>query len=149
MRTASSHVNARSAPGRGLADAVDTLVGRIDALAREVASLQTSVSSLRGERRGDGAAPSAGRRAAGRATATRAAAPRGTTAGAARRSNSPVTRSAVTSAIARLGSPTAAEIAAALSRRGLRVSGRAVRWVAEAAGATVSVGADGKRRYSL
>ena len=51
-------------------------------------------------------------------------------------------------AIGKLGNPTAGEIAAVLSRRGTPVSGRAVRWVAEAAGAKVTAGGDGKRRYS-
>jgi hypothetical protein len=50
----------------------------------------------------------------------------------------------------RLGRPlTAAELAAELSRGGQKVSGRAVRHIAKAAGAQIEVGEDGRQLYSL
>jgi hypothetical protein len=52
--------------------------------------------------------------------------------------------------IAKLGGEaTAAEIAAEITRNGVPVSGRAVRFLAERAGAQTVVGEDGQRRYRV
>jgi hypothetical protein len=72
---------------------------------------------------------------------------------AARRSRTRVTSQEVTAemvqaAIATLGGEaTAAQIAAEITRTGLTVSGRAVRFLAEGAGALGVVGENGRRRY--
>lgn len=60
-----------------------------------------------------------------------------------------VTEEVVRAVIGRLGSPTAAEIAGEITKAGTQVSGRAIRFLAERAGASVSVGDDGRRRYHV
>jgi hypothetical protein len=60
-----------------------------------------------------------------------------------------VTADVVRAVLAKLGEATAAEVASEITRAGVPVSGRAVRFIAERAGAHTSVGADGQRRYRL
>ena len=60
-----------------------------------------------------------------------------------------VTPQVIRATIGKLGPSTAAEIAAAISEAGVQVSGRAVRFLAERAGAQVGVDEDGQRRYRL
>ena len=55
----------------------------------------------------------------------------------------------VLATIGKLGSASASEIAKELSVLGDQVSGRAVRWLAERAGAATVVGEDGQLRYRL
>jgi hypothetical protein len=58
-----------------------------------------------------------------------------------------VTTEVVRAVIAKLGQGTAAEIASEITRAGVKVSGRAVRFLAERAGAETFRGDDGQRRY--
>jgi hypothetical protein len=60
-----------------------------------------------------------------------------------------VTNAVVCAALVKLGEATAAEIAAEITLAGAPVGGRAVRFLAQSAGATVRVGEDGRRRYRL
>jgi len=60
-----------------------------------------------------------------------------------------VTPAVVRAALGRLGVGTAAEIAKVISDNGTPVSGRAIRFIAERAGAQVEKGSDGQRRYRL
>lgn len=60
-----------------------------------------------------------------------------------------VTTEVVRAVIAKLGQGTAAEIASEITKAGVKVSGRAVRFLAERAGAETSRGDDGQRRYRL
>lgn len=60
-----------------------------------------------------------------------------------------VTAEVVRAVIAKLGQGTAAEIASEITRAGVKVSGRAVRFLAERAGAETFRGDDGQRRYRL
>jgi hypothetical protein len=79
----------------------------------------------------------------------------GGTAGAARASMqrratpASVTRDVVRAVIGKLGSATAAEIAAEISHAGAPVSGRAIRHIAKGAGAVMRPGDDGRMVYSL
>jgi hypothetical protein len=82
------------------------------------------------------AAPARRRRPRGRAAKGRATPPE-------------VTAEVVRAVIAKLGQGTAAEIAAEITRAGVKVSGRAVRFLAERAGAETFRGDDGQRRYRL
>jgi hypothetical protein len=60
-----------------------------------------------------------------------------------------VTSEVVRAVIAKLGQGTASEIASEITRAGVKVSGRAVRFLAERAGADTFRGDDGQRRYRL
>ena len=60
-----------------------------------------------------------------------------------------VTSEVVRAVLAKLGSATASEIAQEITKAGAPVSGRAVRFLAERAGAETFVGDDGQRRYRL
>ena len=55
----------------------------------------------------------------------------------------------VRAVLVKLGESTASEIAEEITLAGVRVSGRAVRFVAEQAGAEATVGEDRRRRYRL
>jgi hypothetical protein len=138
--------------------AAERLVVRIEALVNQVADLKADNVALRREvraavalleRAGDAAAPPrAARRAAppslrhvkGR---RRGKGPKG------RATPASVTPDIVLATIGKLGSATASEIARELSVLGDQVSGRAVRWLAERAGAATTVGEDGQLRYRL
>jgi hypothetical protein len=98
-------------------------------VAATAATLQTGVatqSASRGRRRSSRAKPSKGR-----------VTPK------------EVTIAVVRGAIVKLGESTASEIAAEITLAGAPVGGRAVRFLAEQAGATARVGDDGHRRYRL
>ncbi len=142
----------------------ERLVRRIEALVGEIAHLRADNEDLRQQIRdavamfdrastavGDSrprrrrrsiegaiapAAPAKRRRARGRAVKGRATPPE-------------VTAEVVRAVIAKLGQGTAAEIAAEITRAGVKVSGRAVRFLAERAGAETFRGDDGQRRYRL
>jgi hypothetical protein len=60
-----------------------------------------------------------------------------------------VTSDVVRAVLVKLGESTASEIAAEITNAGAPVGGRAVRFLAERAGATTRVGEDGQRRYRL
>jgi hypothetical protein len=144
------------------------MVGQIETLVEEMAALRADNQALRRElgdavammerasaalgglgvprRRGraNGTADGEGGRRAARAVVGR----RGK--GVKGRATPPeVTADVVRAVLAKLGEATAAEVAQEITRAGVPVSGRAVRFIAERAGAQTSVGADGQRRYRL
>jgi hypothetical protein len=140
------------------------MVGQIEALVDEMAALRADNDALRrelndavklmerassalgsgGGRRGRAAAPDGdGGRRAGRAAVAR----RGKVKG--RATPPEVTADVVRAVLAKRGEATAAEVAAEITKAGVPVSGRAVRFIAERAGAQTSVGPDGQRRYRL
>jgi hypothetical protein len=141
-----------------IVQAAERLVSRIETLVNQVAELKADNATLRREirealalieRAGDAAAPSR--------PARRAAVPAARHAKSRRRGKGPkgratpasVTPDIVLATIGKLGSATASEIAKELSGLGDEVSGRAVRWLAERAGAATVVGEDGQLRYRL
>jgi hypothetical protein len=151
-----------SAPERQspLVSAAQRLVARIETLVDEVAKLRADNAALRREVRAavalldgagtasrDGHHPGRGhalRTKAGTARRRRRArAPKGRATPAA------VTSDVVRAVIVKLGEATASEIAAEITAAGAPVGGRAVRFLAERAGATTRVGEDGQRRYRL
>jgi hypothetical protein len=141
--------------------AAQRLVSRIEVLVVEVAKLRADNASLRREVRdavalleAAGSAHSNGQRSA-RSRAAPAAKP-----GAARRRRrgrapkgratpAEVTSDVVRAVLVKLGEATASEIAAEITSAGAPVGGRAVRFLAERAGATTRLGEDGQRRYRL
>jgi hypothetical protein len=141
------------------------MVGQIETLVDEMAALRADNDALRrelqdavtmmerasaalstggGRRRGRAAADGDGGRRAGRAAVGRRA-----KAVKGRATPPEVTADVVRAVLAKLGEATAAEVASEITRAGVPVSGRAVRFIAERAGAQTSVGADGQRRYRL
>lgn len=142
------------------------MVGQIADLVAEVAALRTDNASLRadletaltmferssaalssgaahgGRRRKAGTTRRTGRAARSRAVAQSKRGRRG------RATPASVTPNVVLAVIGKLGEATAAEIAAEISRAGVPVGGRAVRHLAESAGARVVAGSDGRRRYT-
>jgi hypothetical protein len=139
-----------------LVSAAQRLVIRIEALVDEVAKLRADNASLRREVRAAVAlldTASDGHRAIrGRAVPTSKPA-----AGRRRRRRAPkgratpaeVTSDVVRAVLVKLGEATASEIATEITSAGAPVGGRAVRFLAERAGATTRVGEDGQRRYRL
>lgn len=118
----------------------DELRGAVDMFERASAVLGSADGVHRGRRARVAAEPRGrGRRSIGRRTSSR----RG------RATPSEVTPQVIRATLGKLGPSTAAEIAAAISEAGVQVSGRAVRFLAERAGAEVSIGEDGQRRYRL
>lgn len=152
--------------GPSLLHTAQRMVGQIEALVDEMAALRADNDALRrelqdavammerasaalgsgGGRRGrsSAAADGDGGRRAGRAVVGR----RGK-AVKGRATPPEVTADVVRAVLAKLGEATAAEVAAEITRAGVPVSGRAVRFIAERAGAQTSVGPDGQRRYRL
>ena len=140
-----------------LVNAAQRLVGRIEALATEVERLRADNASLREEVRQAVAlfdeAAGRGRRSVG---GTRVVTGRPVN-GRRRRGRGPkgratpaaVTSDVVRAVIIKLGEATAAQIAAEITAAGAPVGGRAVRFLAERAGAVTRVGEDGQRRYHL
>jgi hypothetical protein len=154
-----------------LVSAAQRLVGRIEALVDEVSKLREDNASLRREVReavalieaATAAAPNGHRAGRGRAALTakmvtparrrrRGRAPKG------RATPTDVTADVVRAVLVMLGEATASEIAAEITRARVQagvggtsspVGGRAVRFLAERAGATTRVGEDGQRRYRL
>ena len=177
-RTARTAEDAAPAPRRArdagadagqLTQTARRMVGQIEQLVTEIASLRRDNESLRAELRGAvamlekassalGGAVSGrarrGRRAAGAGDAD--AAPRARRSGRAtgraargRATPADVTPDVVRAVIGRLGPSTAADIAAEISKHTpTPVTGRAIRFLAERAGAIVE-SVDGQRRYRL
>ncbi len=141
--------------------AAQRLVARIEGLVVEVAKLRADNASLRREVRDAvalldtaGSVAVTGRRAVrGRAaTAIKPAAVRHRRRGRAAKGRATppeVTADVVRAVLIKLGESTASEIAAEITSAGAPVGGRAVRFLAERAGATTRVGEDGQRRYRL
>ncbi len=157
-----------SVGGPSLLQTAQRMVGQIEALVDEMAEIRADNDALRrelkdavammerasaalsggggGRRRGrtPAALDGDGGKRAGRAAVGR----RGK--GVKGRATPPeVTADVVRAVLAKLGEATAAEVASEITRAGVPVSGRAVRFIAERAGAQTSVGADGQRRYRL
>ncbi|MFN2569829.1 MAG: hypothetical protein ABR564_09560 [Candidatus Dormibacteria bacterium] len=154
----------QSEPGDGmvrspLVRAAERMVRQIEALVTEVASLRDSNAALRQELREalaaferSSAALSAGGTRHRRAAVTPAPSRRRRRRSAGskgRATPAAVTTDVVRAVIAKLGQATAAEIAGEITSAGVPVSGRAVRFLAEGAGAETFVGEDGHRRYRL
>jgi hypothetical protein len=140
----------------------ERLVRRIEALVDEIARLRADNDQLRQQLRGaielfDKAStalvePHPRRRSAPAAASIAAPARRrrARSRGAKGRATPPeVTTEVVRAVIAKLGQGTASEIASEITRAGVKVSGRAIRFLAERAGAETFRGEDGRRRYRL
>jgi hypothetical protein len=154
-----------TADGTSLLTAAERMVGQIEALVDEIAALRADNEGLRRElhdavtmmERASSALGSGGggtrRRARVEANGTRRAgrAPAGRRAKVVKGRATPaeVTADVVRAVLAKLGEATAAEVAAEITKAGVPVSGRAVRFIAERAGAHTSVGPDGQRRYRV
>jgi hypothetical protein len=145
-----------------LVNAAQRLVVRIEALVDEVAKLRADNATLRREVRAAvalldtagtglsdghrvvrGRAAPASKAIAGRRRRRRRRAPKG------RATPAEVTSDVVRAVLVKLGEATASEIATEITLAGAPVGGRAVRFLAERAGATTRVGEDGQRRYRL
>jgi hypothetical protein len=144
-----------------LVSAAQRLVVRIETLVDEVAKLRADNASLRREVRAavallDTAGTTAanghqalrGRPASAAKPASGRRRRRGRTA-KGRATPAEVTSDVVRAVLVKLGEATASEIAIEITSAGAPVGGRAVRFLAERAGATTRVGEDGQRRYRL
>ena len=143
-----------------LVQAAERLAGRIGALVNEVAALRAENTALRREVReavalldrvGTASAGDGLRRGGRlRQSITKPQRRRRRAKAAKGRATPPsVTGEVVRAVLAKLGSATASEIAKEITSAGAPVSGRAVRFLAERAGAQTFVGEDGQRRYRL
>ena len=142
-----------------LVRAAQRLVSGIEGLSAQVAELRAENASLRREVRDAVAlieragsatgelgsagravrrAPTPGRRRKRRAKGTKG-----------RATPASVTIEVVRAVLAKRGAATASEIATEITAAGAPVSGRAIRFLAERAGAQTFVGEDGQRRYRL
>ncbi len=143
-----------------LVRAADRLVGQIQTLVTDVEELRAENAALRKELRAAVGLlqraceavgnPAKAPRVARAAKKTRGR-PRGRAKNAARGRATPadVTPAVVRAVIAKLGVATASDIAAEISRAGVAVNGRAIRFFAEQIGAVTELGPDGRRRYRL
>lgn len=157
----------RSSP---LVQAAHRLAARIETLVEEVARLREDNATLRSEVReavdllegaGSGVAPGRSSRrgtvVAARTAAVNLRRRRRGRATKGRATPTDVTSDVVRAVLVKLGEATAAEIAAEITRARAEagvtgstpVGGRAVRFLAERAGATTRVSEDGQRRYRL
>jgi hypothetical protein len=151
---------ATSGPPSPIVQAAERLVARIEGLVNQVSALRAENATLRREVREavallerattagtDGASKKTGRRAAtapGKAhRRRRKKGPKG------RATPASVTAEVVRAVLAKKGAATASEIAHEITLAGAPVSGRAIRFLAERAGAQTFVGDDGQRRYRL
>ena len=163
-------VSKTAAPSSPLVSAAMRLANRIELLVDEVARLREENATLRLDVRRavaliDGAANAGVVNVSGRRRRTvidSSASParrrrRGHTA-KGRATPTDVTSDVVRAVLVKLGEATAAEVAAEITRIRVQtgvagstapVGGRAVRFLAERAGATTRVGEDGQRRYRL
>lgn len=156
-----------------IVQAAEKLVGRIESLVAEVSTLRAENAALRRDVRealtlfqqaGAAASTRVSRRAHAiegqpvsapgrvRGKSAAGAAPgrrRRRKAAKGRATPQSVTGEVVRAVLAKLGSATASEIAREITTAGAPVSGRAVRFLAERAGAQAVVGEDGQRRYRL
>ena len=145
-----------------LVHAAQRLVGRIEVLVEEVARLRADNAALRREVRDavalidsvggavhvEGQRTLRGQRAPGVKSANGRRRRKGH-ATKGRATPPEVTSDVVRAVIVKLGEATASEIANEITLAGAPVGGRAVRFLAERAGATTRVGEDGQRRYRL
>ena len=137
--------------------AAERLVERISALADEVDQLRAENAELRREVRDaiaifDRAATSGAELGRVRTASLNGRARRrsnGSGPVRGRATPAEVTQEVVRAALAKLGEATASQIAEEITKAGAPVNGRAVRFLAEAAGAKTSRGEDGQRRYRL
>ena len=139
-----------------LVHAAERLASRISVLVNEVSVLRAENAALRREVKAavallDRAAPSGanGARAARKVKAAAGRRRRRPKVPKGRATPPSVTTEVVRAVLAKLGSATASEIAQEITNAGAPVSGRAVRFLAERAGAETFVGDDGQRRYRL
>lgn len=142
--------------GSPLVHAAERLVTRITALVDEMTALREENAALRREVKdavalldhaGRAAAqPLHGDRRAKLATTRRRRRGKATKG---RATPDSVTAEVVRAVLAKLGTATAAEIAQEITKAGAPVSGRAVRFLAERAGAQTFKGEDGQRRYRM
>lgn len=155
---AALHSDPAAGSNSPIVQAAERLVSRIEALVTQVAELKADNAKLRREvREALALIDRAGDAAAQPRAARRSAAPTPRHAKSRRRGKGPkgratpasVTPDIVLATIGKLGSASASEIATELSGLGDQVSGRAVRWLAERAGAATVVGEDGQLRYRL
>jgi len=167
-RSATSLAPRRSARTSGASPLLETaqrMVGQIEALADEIEGLRADNEVLRRELHdavalmerasaalgGTGTVRRRGRAVTGEEAVGRRGGRGGRRVKAAKGRATPpeVTTDVVRAVLAKKGDATAAEIAAEITRAGVPVSGRAVRFIAERAGAQTHVGEDGQRRYRL
>jgi len=145
-----------------LVNAAQRLVGRIEALVDEVAKLRADNAALRREVRdavalleaastgaSNGTGELVGRAVGHSSKVANGRRRRRGRAAKGRATPAEVTGDVVRAVIVKLGEATASEIAAEITAAGAPVGGRAVRFLAERAGATTRVGEDGQRRYRL
>lgn len=141
--------------GSPLVHAAERLVTRITSLVDEVTALRAENAALRREVReavalldhaGRSAAPVRGERRPKLAPTRRR---RRAKAVKGRATPESVTAEVVRAVLAKFGTATAAEIAQEITKAGAPVSGRAVRFLAERAGAQTFKGEDGQRRYRI
>ena len=148
-----------SAAASPVVQAAERLVVRVEALVNQVTALRAENASLRREVRDavaliDRAGAALGDAAGARPRRHKAIAPK---TRRRRRGKGPkgratpasVTAEVVRAVLAKKGAATAAEIAGEITAAGEAVSGRAIRFLAERAGAETFVGEDGQRRYRL
>lgn len=135
--------------------AAERLVTRITVLVDEVAALRQENAALRREVKEAVAmleqAARGGSMPTGERRAKLAPVRRRRRAKAAKGRATPdsVTAEVVRAVLAKFGTATAAEIAQEITKAGAPVSGRAVRFLAERAGAQTFIGEDGQRRYRI
>jgi len=155
---AATHQDSNASANSPIVQAAERLVSRIEVLVSQVAELKADNAALRREVRaavalielaGDAAAPKRAVRSTSAAASRHAKGRRRGKGPKGRATPASVTPDIVLATIGKLGSATASEIAKELSVLGDHVSGRAVRWLAERAGAATVVGEDGQLRYRL
>lgn len=146
-----------------LVAAAQRLAARIESLVDEVSRLRSENAALRQEMREAVALISAagGGRTRRRDATEDSATARAPVANGRRRrvpgrrpakgraTPAAVTSDVVRAVIAKLGEATASEIAGEITRAGAPVGGRAIRFLAERAGAQTRIGEDGQRRYHM
>jgi hypothetical protein len=160
---------ARSLGPGTLTQTAERMIGQIEDLVAEISALREDNDALRSELRDAvdmlqrastamGSAKSGARRRGSARAVTVAEAPRAAQRGRrkaqvasrtrGRATPQSVTPEVVRAAIGKLGTASAKQIADEISRAGVAVSGRAIRFLAPAAGARVEV-VDGQRLYRL
>ena len=138
-----------------LVHAAERLVSRIATLVEEVTALRAENAALRREVRDAVSLLERAARTGGGVAAERKAklAPvrrrRRSKVAKGRATPESVTAEVVRAVLAKFGTATAAEIAQEITKAGAPVSGRAVRFLAERAGAQTFIGEDGQRRYRI
>ncbi len=142
-----------------LVRAAQKLVAGIEGLSAQVAELRAENASLRRDvreavsliERASAASHESGSstRVSRRAPATARRRRRRVKGAKGRATPASVTTEVVRAVLAKRGAATASEIASEITAAGAPVSGRAIRFLAERAGAQTFVGDDGQRRYRL